>query len=160
MRHGGRSTAGGGCTLAPLTTLLQLELELVVTRWCDRGNILKDHLRGRGGALSERFRFACLFRGMIARTPTAQRSMASCPAVPYRPSCWVMFSVDETTAAAIRKAFEERGELSAVVELRRHFPGLKDNENARACVRAIAGWKPLPPLPKRSRKWRTRLSTP
>ena len=37
--------------LAPLTTLLQLELELVVTRWCDRGNILKDHLRGRGGAL-------------------------------------------------------------------------------------------------------------
>jgi hypothetical protein len=74
-------------------------------------------------------------------------SMASCPAVPYRPSCWVMFSVDETTAAAIRKAFEESGELSAVVELRRHFPGLKDNENARVCVRAIAGWKPLPPLP-------------
>ena len=71
-----------------------------------------------------------------------------------------MFSVDESTAAAIRKAFEESGELSAVVELRRHFPGLKDNENARVCVRAIAGWKPLPPLPKRSRKWRTRLSTP
>jgi hypothetical protein len=71
-----------------------------------------------------------------------------------------MFSVDEPTAAAIRKAFEESGELSAIVELRRHFPGLKDNENARICVRAIAGWKPLPPLPKRSRKWRTKLSTP
>ena len=40
--------------------------------------------------------------------------------------------VHEPTAAAIRKVFEERGELSAVMELRRHFPGLKDNENARA----------------------------
>jgi hypothetical protein len=34
-----------------------------------------------------------------------------------------MFSVDETTAEAIRQVFEESGELSAVVELRRHFPG-------------------------------------
>jgi hypothetical protein len=33
-----------------------------------------------------------------------------------------MFSVDEATAAAIRQVFEESGELSAVVELRRHFP--------------------------------------
>jgi hypothetical protein len=71
-----------------------------------------------------------------------------------------MFSVDEATAAAIRKALEDSDELSAVVELWRHFPALTDNENARLCVRAIAGWKPLPPLPKRSRKWRTKLSTP
>jgi hypothetical protein len=66
-----------------------------------------------------------------------------------------MFSVDEPTAAAIRKAFEENGELSAVVELRRHFPGIVDNENARLCVRSIAGWQPLPPLPLK-RKYRTR----
>jgi hypothetical protein len=39
-----------------------------------------------------------------------------------------MFSVDEATAAAIRQVFEESGELSAVVEFRRHFPGIKDNE--------------------------------
>jgi hypothetical protein len=54
-----------------------------------------------------------------------------------------MFSVDETTAAAIRQVFEESGELSAVVELRRHIPGIKDNAAARLCVRTIAGWKPL-----------------
>jgi hypothetical protein len=71
-----------------------------------------------------------------------------------------MFSVDETTAEAIRQAFEESGELSAVVELRRHFPGISDNENARLCVRAIASWKPLSPLPpKRIRTCRTRSST-
>jgi hypothetical protein len=56
-----------------------------------------------------------------------------------------MFSVDEPTAAAIRKAFDEDGELAAVIELRRHFPGIADNENARLCVRSIARWQPLPP---------------
>lgn len=56
-----------------------------------------------------------------------------------------MFTVDEATAAAIRVALERDGELSAVVELRRHFPLITDNEQARACVRTIAGWKPLPP---------------
>jgi hypothetical protein len=60
--------------------------------------------------------------------------------------CSRMFSIDETTAAAIRQAYEVSGELSAVVELRRYFPGISDNESARRCVRAIAGWKPLPPL--------------
>jgi hypothetical protein len=58
---------------------------------------------------------------------------------------WRMFSVDETTAAAIRQAYES-GELPAIVELQQHFPGITDNESARRCVRAIAGWKPLPPL--------------
>ena len=51
-----------------------------------------------------------------------------------------MFVVDEPTAAAIRKAYLESGELSAVVELRRRFPGIVNNENARLCVRAIASW--------------------
>jgi hypothetical protein len=51
-----------------------------------------------------------------------------------------MFCVDEPTASAIRKAFEENGELSAAIELRRHFPGIADNENALLCVRSIARW--------------------
>ena len=53
-----------------------------------------------------------------------------------------MFSVTETEAAAIRRVFEEEGELSAVIELRRHFPGITDNAKARECARTIAGWKP------------------
>jgi len=62
-----------------------------------------------------------------------------------------MFCVSEAEAAAIRKAYDEGGELSAVVELRRRFPGIADNENARLCVRTIAGWQPLPPLPPKKR---------
>ena len=53
-----------------------------------------------------------------------------------------MFSVTETEAAAIRRVFEEEGELSAMIELRRHFPGITDNAKARECARTIAGWKP------------------
>jgi hypothetical protein len=72
-----------------------------------------------------------------------------------------MFVVSESDAAAIRAAFDRGGELSAAVELRRLFPGISDNDRARACARTIAGWQPLPPLPsKRSRSWRTRSSTP
>jgi hypothetical protein len=71
-----------------------------------------------------------------------------------------MFTVDEVTAAAIRKAYEEGGELAGVVELRRHFPGITDNENARLCVRTIASWQPLPLPPKKSRTRRTRSSPP
>jgi hypothetical protein len=35
-----------------------------------------------------------------------------------------MFAVDEADAAAIRRVFTEEGELSAIVELRRRFPGV------------------------------------
>ena len=42
-----------------------------------------------------------------------------------------MFSVTEAEAAAIRRVFEEEGELSAMIELRRHFPGITDNAKAR-----------------------------
>ncbi len=63
-----------------------------------------------------------------------------------------MFVVDESAAAAIRRAFNESGELAAVVELRRHFPLIGDNEQARACVRTIAGWTPLSPKPPRTRR--------
>ena len=55
-----------------------------------------------------------------------------------------MFVVTEAEAAAIRAVLHESGEFSAAVELRRLFPGVTDAEQARECVRAIAGWKPLP----------------
>jgi hypothetical protein len=55
-----------------------------------------------------------------------------------------MFIVSEAEAAAIRAAFDRGGELSAAIELRRRFPGIIDNAQARECVRTIAQWKPLP----------------
>ena len=55
-----------------------------------------------------------------------------------------MFVVSEAEADAIRAAFEQHGELSAAVELRRLFPSVTDNVQALACARTIAGWKPLP----------------
>jgi hypothetical protein len=42
-----------------------------------------------------------------------------------------MFMVTESDAAAIRAAFEQDGELSAAIELRRRFPGITDNAKAR-----------------------------
>ena len=57
-----------------------------------------------------------------------------------------MFVVSEAEAAAIRTAFEQRGEFAAAVELRRLFPGITDNTQARECARTIAGWKPLGPV--------------
>jgi len=60
-----------------------------------------------------------------------------------------MFVVSEEEAAVIRAAFDRDGELAAAIELRRLFPGISDNEQARQCAKAIAGWKPmkLPPRP-------------
>ena len=55
-----------------------------------------------------------------------------------------MFCVDEPTSEAIRRAFDEGGELSGIVELQRHFPLISDHAKARMCVRAILSWKPLP----------------
>jgi hypothetical protein len=51
-----------------------------------------------------------------------------------------MFCVTEAQAAVIRATFKQSGELSAVVELRRLFPGLGNMALARECVRTIAGW--------------------
>jgi hypothetical protein len=53
-----------------------------------------------------------------------------------------MFVVTEVDAAAIRATYEQEGELSAAIELRRRFPGIADNEKARQFARSIAGWTP------------------
>ena len=58
-----------------------------------------------------------------------------------------MFVVSEAEAAAIRAVFEQRGEMSAAVELRRLYPAITDNAQARECARTIAGWKPRPLRP-------------
>ena len=60
-----------------------------------------------------------------------------------------MMVVTEAEAAAIRAVYEQSGELSAAVELRRLSPLVTDTAQARACARTIAGWKPLP-VPLRS----------
>ena len=60
-----------------------------------------------------------------------------------------MFVVSEAEAAAISTVFEQRGEPSAAVEVRRLFPGITDTLQARECARTIAGWKPLPARPVR-----------
>ena len=49
-----------------------------------------------------------------------------------------MFVVSEAETAA-RTAFDRGGELSAAVELRRLFPSVTDNAQARECARTIAG---------------------
>jgi len=68
-----------------------------------------------------------------------------------------MFAVNEATAEAIRRAYEEGGELSGIVEFRRHFPLITDHAKAGECVRIIAGWMPLPPRsPRAARQLRPR----
>jgi hypothetical protein len=67
-----------------------------------------------------------------------------------------MFVVSEAEAAAIRAVFDQRGELSAAVELRRLFPGITDMAEARECARTIAGWKPLPVAPRPVRQMHQR----
>ena len=64
-----------------------------------------------------------------------------------------MFVVDEETAAAIRRAWEEGGELAGVVELRWRFPLIADTAQARRCARAIVGWaQPPRPVPDREER--------
>ena len=59
-----------------------------------------------------------------------------------------MFCVTEAEATAIRTVFFAEGEFSAAIELRRMFPGIADNAQARLHARTIAGWKPLPTPPR------------
>ena len=69
-----------------------------------------------------------------------------------------MFLVTEADADAIRAVFDQEGELSAAIELRRRFPGVTDNAKARACARTIAGWTPLPTRPCTVTRLRSRKS--
>ena len=57
-----------------------------------------------------------------------------------------MFVVTEADATAIRAVFRESGEFAAAIEVRRRFPGIADNTQARECARTIAGWQPLRPV--------------
>jgi hypothetical protein len=67
-----------------------------------------------------------------------------------------MFTVSEEEAAAIRAAFEQQSKLSAAIELRRLFPAVTDNVQARECARVIAGWMPFPPRAPRLPRGRRR----
>jgi hypothetical protein len=61
----------------------------------------------------------------------------------------LMFVVDEQTAAAIRRAFNDSGELAAVVELRRHFPRSRTtSRRGLACGQSLAGspCRPIRPV--------------
>jgi hypothetical protein len=49
-----------------------------------------------------------------------------------------MFVLTEGEAAAIRAAYQQRGEFAAAIELRRLFPAITDNAQARECARTIA----------------------
>jgi hypothetical protein len=82
----------------------------------------------------------------------AEGVMNSRPAAMCTDKAFGMFVVTEADAAAIRATFDQEGELSAAIELRRRFPGITDNAKARACARIIAGWMP-PPAPPSPVTW-------
>jgi len=52
-----------------------------------------------------------------------------------------MFAITEADTDAILAAFDRDGELAAVVELRRRFPGLSENAGLEA-TRMIIRWRP------------------
>lgn len=54
-----------------------------------------------------------------------------------------MFIVFQTTA------YDQEGELSAAVELRRLFPSISGNAEAWTCARTVVGRRPLPAKPPR-----------
>src|SRR4051812_36179053 len=71
-----------------------------------------------------------------------------------------MFMVDEPAAEAIRRAYEDGGELSGIVEFKRRFPLISDHAKARECVRIIAGWLPVPKHPEAEQKRRRKPAKP
>ena len=60
-----------------------------------------------------------------------------------------MFAVDDVAAEAIRRAYEDGGELAGVVELRKHFPLIGDNFDVLSFVRTIVSWKLIQAPPVR-----------
>jgi hypothetical protein len=67
-----------------------------------------------------------------------------------------MFLVDEATADAIRRAWNEQGELAAIAELKRHFVGISDHANALRCVHSIVSWVRLPEPNEKAKQVRER----
>jgi hypothetical protein len=61
-----------------------------------------------------------------------------------------MFIVSEADAAAIRTAYEQAGELSAAVELRRRFPGITDHAEALSLTEFSGVWAYTPNCPRSS----------
>lgn len=58
-----------------------------------------------------------------------------------------MFAVDTETVDEIRRAWEEDGELSTIIEFRRYFPLIADHARARLCVHAILSGPRSSPSP-------------
>jgi hypothetical protein len=58
-----------------------------------------------------------------------------------------MFVVSDSAAAAIRSAMDQSGELGAMAELRRLYPGICDFAPAQQCARIIADWTAADKLP-------------
>jgi hypothetical protein len=55
-----------------------------------------------------------------------------------------MFSISDKNIASIQAAFERGGEMSAMVEVRRIFPGIPHNAESRRIALIIAGWEAIP----------------
>ena len=55
-----------------------------------------------------------------------------------------VFSTSGKDIAAIQAAFDRGGQFAATVEVRRLFPGIPDNAEARRIALIIAGWEPMP----------------
>jgi hypothetical protein len=88
----------------------------------------------------------------LGHSRVAHRHTEATAAALAGPDPWrhvqAMYVVSEADAAAIRTLFEQDGEFAAALELRRRFPGIASNEQARDQVRTIAGWAPLPEAPR------------
>ena len=97
-----------------------------------------------GGARAKWFQPLRVSPRAATRAQDRAAGLANKRSPPHAPA---MFVVTEADAAAIRAVYEQRGEFAAAVELRRRFPGITDNAQARECARTIAGWKPLPLRP-------------
>jgi hypothetical protein len=89
------------------------------------------------------------FASLSRYSPRAAHiALSRLPAVGRITMLWACSSSSSPDADAIRAVFNQEGELSAAIELRRRFPGIPDNAKARACARSIAGWTPLPAQPR------------
>ena len=71
-----------------------------------------------------------------------------------------MFVVTEAEAAVIRAVYEQNGEFSAAVELRRLFPAVTDTAQARACARTMPAGSPCRPAEPGTGTPETRTAPP